>query len=553
MTLIELSSPPELTDFIKSNPVCLVTFSAHWCGPCKASKPQLAEMARSAPVPFGYVHESDLGDFLHTFNVRAFPTYVVFVDGREAGRVQGVNFAGIQALVATHAGGGGGSIPETGGHALGGSHTPEQARALRLARLEEAAKALAAATAAREAAAPATAKPEAMDTSGEGKAAAGPKEGSSDTMDASMEDAEQTEGGGACRPVTNPADGLDQEAVKTLTDQMGFTLIRAQKGLLYSPGGSVESAIEWLMEHQDDEDIDDPIPAGALVKAQSYKCNECGKVLSNMANLELHANKTGHSDFEESTLLVKPLTDEEKAAKIAEIKELLKAKRAEREEAEKVDHIEREKQRRSMGKEVAKTREEMEKEARKREAYARKREKMEQKRERDRIREELEKDKRERMANKGKLKGRLGVDGYAPDGIQYDTTALHGDEATEEPAAQKPKTATTANTSKIDDYISKIASYRAGGDGGKCLKVLKLLIGNAADNPGEEKFKKVNTETNAYKTKVKPFIGAKSVLLAVGFTPQAGDPTHLVLNEDADIELMRDTKAKLEKALATYG
>ena len=76
------------------------------------------------------------------------------------------------------------------------------------------------------------------------------------------------------------------------------------------------------------------------------------------------------------------MTPEEKAAKILEIKDLLAKKRAEREEAEKVDHVEREKQRRFMGKEMIKTREQMEMEQRKRDAKARKREKLEEKRER---------------------------------------------------------------------------------------------------------------------------------------------------------------------------
>jgi hypothetical protein len=272
-----------------------------------------------------------------------------------------------------------------------------------------------------------------------------------------------------------------------------------------------------------------------------------------MANLELHANKTGHSDFEESTQSVKPLTPEEKEAKIAEIKTLLKSKRAEREEAERVDHIEREKQRRFMGKEVAKTREQMETEQRKREAAERKREKIAQKRERERIRAELEKDRRERMANKGKLSSKLGVDGYNPDGIQYELE-VDGAENDEGSASQKPKTShKPVSAAKIEEYITKVSSYRAGGDGGKCLKVLKLIVGNAADNPTDEKYKKVNMETNAYKNKVKPFVGAKNILLAVGFTPQERDPTHLVLRDDVDYELLKETKEKLEKALVAYG
>lgn len=536
MTLIELTTAEELKSFLEKNVVGVVTFSAYWCGPCKASKPQLEALARtSSKVPISIVHESDIGDYLQTFNVRAFPTYILFHRGTEAQRVEGVNLQGVQDMISAHADKAGPSMPATGGNTLGGSHNAAEARALRLAKLGGGPSPAknAEAKSKEETSAP-------MDT--EDTKPAG-------TKDDDMTDAENA----VCTPVTekkSPVDDLDPAAIKNLTEEMGFSLIRAQKGLLYSTGKTVESAIEWLMEHQDDADIDDPIPENAGGTARSYKCNECGKILSSMANLELHANKTGHSDFEESTQAVKPLTAEEKAAKLLEIKALLKAKRTEREEAEKVDHKEREKQRRFMGKEMALTREQMEKEQRKRDAQARKREKIEQKRERERIRAELEKDKRERMANKGKLKGRLGVDGYAPSAIQYENGEGGG-----EPAAQRPKTGSGANAAKIDEYISKVASYRAGGDGGKCLKVLTLLVGNAADNPAEDKFKRINMETKTYKNKVKPFVGAKNLLLAVGFgIPEKGnDGSHLVLKEDADIELLKTTKAKLEQAMVKYG
>jgi thiol-disulfide isomerase/thioredoxin len=553
MTLIELTTADELKSFLEKNVVCVVTFSAHWCGPCKASKPQLEAMAKtSSTVPISIVHESDIGDYIHTFSVRAFPSYILFHNGTEAQRVEGVNLKGVQDMIAAHADKAGAAMPAMGGNTLGGSHSAAEARALRLAKLGGGGSAVASPLKNTEPKAKDETTAAPMDTDDAKVTATEPVASSaSTTKDDIMTDADNTE----CTPVTekkNPIDDLDPVAIKTLTEEMGFSLIRAQKGLLFSTGKTVESAIEWLMQHQDDADIDDPIPEGAGGTANSYKCNECGKILSNMANLELHANKTGHSDFEESTQAVIPLTAEEKAAKIVEIKALLKAKRAEREEAEKVDHTEREKQRRFMGKEILQTREQMEKEARKREAQLRKREKIEQKRERERIRAELEKDKRERIANKGKLKGRLGIDGYAPSAIQYDNG--EGASSSGEPAAQRPKTS-GANAAKIDEYISKVSSYRAGGDGGKCLKVLTLLVGNAADNPGEEKFKKINTETKTYKNKVKPFLGAKNLLLSVGFAiPKEGnDGSHLVLNEDADIELLKATKVKLEQAMVKYG
>merc|ERR1712157_130220 len=117
----------------------------------------------------------------------------------------------------------------------------------------------------------------------------------------------------------DPTTELNQEAVTTLTEGMGFLLIRAQKGLLFGhTKNNVESAVEWITDHQDDVDIDDPI---------------------------------------EKVKKKKPLTPEEKLAKIEKYKQLLKDKRNQRVEEEKVDQTEREKQRRFMGKEMARTKE----------------------------------------------------------------------------------------------------------------------------------------------------------------------------------------------------
>ena len=55
----------------------------------------------------------------------------------------------------------------------------------------------------------------------------------------------------------------------------------------------LKSAVEWLMEHQDDVDIDEPIPAGAGT-AQSYRCNECGRILS---------GRLGRSFFSATTMM----------------------------------------------------------------------------------------------------------------------------------------------------------------------------------------------------------------------------------------------------------
>jgi hypothetical protein len=227
----------------------------------------------------------------------------------------------------------------------------------------------------------------------------------------------------------------------------------------------------------------------------------------------------------------------------------LKKKRAEREEAEKAIDVDREKQRRLMGKEMAKTREQIEIEQRQREAYLRKKEKEEFRKERQRLREQLERDKAERRAHQGKLTSKLGAEGYNPDILQYDAPASTTTDG--EAVPTKPK-AVTADPSKIDEYIAKVSSYKAGGDGGKCLRVLKIYISNVVDNPSEEKYKTISMENKAFKAKVKPFLGAKNILLACGFHPnESGDV--LILSEDADPQVLSSTKSKLEAAIIAYG
>lgn len=570
MTLNELETPEALSSFLSANPQSLICFSATWCGPCKKSKPQLEALASSyaadssVNVACGIVYEHVLGDEVQTYKVRAFPTYVLFKGSSEVGRVQGVDFDGIKALVTQHC-----KAHDFGntGKSLGGTGaavSAADARAQRLARfgggghgnVPESAASSAAAAASPEKKVEEKPDEEMKDAATPEPAAATKSE--EDTMDVD-EPAEKSEEAAVCVEVemVDPTESLKKEDTDTLTESMGFSLIRAQKGLL-NGNGTVEGAVEWLLTHQEDADIDDPIEkvpkgggAGGLL-AQSYKCNDCGKILANMANLELHANKTGHSDFEESTEFKKPLTAEEKQAKILEIKSLLKAKRSEREEVEKVENVELEKSRRFIGKEMAKTREQMDSEARKRSARQRKKEKDDAVRERQRIRAELEKDKRERVANKGRLSSKLGVDGYNPDAIQYDVPGGGGEGNDDEnAAAKKPKMKAAPSVAKMDEYITKVSSYRAGGDGGNCLKILKAYIGNVVKNPDDPKYRKINMENKAYRTKVKPFMGAKSLLLCLGFS-QNEKGTAFELDEDADMKVMAQALEKVEAAYAKY-
>lgn len=110
----------------------------------------------------------------------------------------------------------------------------------------------------------------------------------------------------------------------------------------------MQNAIDWLEKNQD-KSIDEikaedaapssssPPPPGPGEEAQSLRCNDCGKMFRSHAQAEFHASKSGHVDFEESTEEIKPLTEEEKKARLEELRAKLALKRAGQSEQDKLD------------------------------------------------------------------------------------------------------------------------------------------------------------------------------------------------------------------------
>lgn len=243
------------------------------------------------------------------------------------------------------------------------------------------------------------------------------------------------------------------------------------------------------------------------------------------------------------------LTPEEKAARQAAVKELIKKRKEERMKKEKADEIAREKERRERGQKMEETQEQREAMMRKREAEKIKREKMEAAKERERLRLEIARDKEARRANKGVLPSVLGVDGYNPSAPQYDVKADGSHPAPSPapapasqpqsekkttapistggaPAAKVQKSAPSSTTSsssnltpeqKIDTAIQTIMRYRTGGDGGNALKLLLTFVKNIVENPDEPKYRTINAESAAYKSKLAPLVGPAALLKAIGF------------------------------------
>jgi thiol-disulfide isomerase/thioredoxin len=105
MALTDLDSDDKLQKFIADNAKALVTYSATWCGPCQAAKPDLERMANqyandmTKDVKFGIVFEHNLGVAIHNYNDgEPFQPLFFFVNKMEIGRVEGANLTAVRDL-----------------------------------------------------------------------------------------------------------------------------------------------------------------------------------------------------------------------------------------------------------------------------------------------------------------------------------------------------------------------------------------------------------------------------------------------------------------------
>lgn len=197
--------------------------------------------------------------------------------------------------------------------------------------------------------------------------------------------------------------------------EMGFSKKRAEEAVEKTSNTGVESAMEWLISHEEvpstaptaiTENKESAAAEAAAAEtedqqANSLKCEDCGKMLKGMEEAEVHATRTGHSNFTESTNCVQPLTEEEKQAQLLKVNELLKIKRKEREEREKKEQLERERSRRNVGKEISIAKQRHDEIEMKKILDQRKRDKEEEKRVLQKVREQIAKDKEDREVKFG--------------------------------------------------------------------------------------------------------------------------------------------------------
>ncbi|BAF08826.1 uncharacterized protein [Oryza sativa Japonica Group] len=285
-------------------------------------------------------------------------------------------------------------------------------------------------------------------------------------------------------------------------EAMGFTTARATRALHFSGNSTIEGAINWLSEHQEDPDIDEPL----LVPA----------------NTITEANKPS-------------LSPEEMKIKAQELRERARKKK---EEEERRMEREREKERIRIGKELLEAKRIEEDNERKRMIELRRLEKEEEKRAREKIRQKLEEDKAERRR-------KLGL-------------------PPEDPAAPKPSAPPPVEEKKralpvrpatkaerMRDCLRNLKQQNKDDDAKvkRAFQTLLTYIGNVAKNPDEEKFRKIRLTNATFQERVGNLHGGIEFLQLCGFEKLEGNEFLFLARDKVDKAVLNTAGAELNSAI----
>jgi len=187
----------------------------------------------------------------------------------------------------------------------------------------------------------------------------------------------------------------DTDGIKTLTD-MGFLPNRAAKAWAIMGSRGVQAAMDWLLEHNEDPDIDEPYkaPQGNVLGAPSETAMETSSGEAPASTEETPAAAPARPQ----------LTAEEKIEQTRKLQERINKKRLENEELERKRKIEQEKKRRSEGQTLTQIKADMELQEAKKLAAERRREKREDALARQRVKEQIARDRADKKARLEKEK-----------------------------------------------------------------------------------------------------------------------------------------------------
>ncbi|KAL6899085.1 hypothetical protein ACP4OV_005743 [Aristida adscensionis] len=285
-------------------------------------------------------------------------------------------------------------------------------------------------------------------------------------------------------------------------EAMGFATARATRALHFSGNSTIEGAINWLSEHQEDPEIDE-IP---LVPA----------------NTKTEANKP-------------TLTPEEMKIKAQELRERARKKK---EEEERRMEREREKERIRIGKELLEAKRIEEDNERKRMIELRRLEKEEEKRAREKIRQKLEEDKAERRRKLGlPPEDPAAPKPSAPPPVEEKKSALPVRPATK--------------AERMRDCLRNLKQQNKDDDAKvkRAFQTLLTYVGNVAKNPDEEKFRKIRLSNATFQERVGNLHGGIEFLQLCGFEKLEDNEFLFLARDKVDKAVLNTAGAELNSAI----
>ncbi|GLT57265.1 hypothetical protein SLA2020_302510 [Shorea laevis] len=293
---------------------------------------------------------------------------------------------------------------------------------------------------------------------------------------------------------------VDKKLLEEL-ELMGFPTARATRALHYSGNTSLEAAVNWVVEHENDPDIDQ-MPMVPL-------------------NSKVEAPKPS-------------LTPEEMKLKAQELRERARKKK---EEEEKRMEREKEKERIRVGKELLEAKRIEEENERKHLLALRKAEKEEEKRAREKIRQKLEEDKAERRR-------RLGLSPEDPAAVKPSSPVVE-----EKKISLPVRPATKAE--QMRECLRSLKQNHKGDDAKvkRAFQTLLTYIGNVAKNPDEEKFRKIRLTNQTFQDRVGALKGGIEFLELCGFEKVESDEFLFLSRNKVDMAVLNSAGSELNSAI----
>ncbi|XP_019707845.1 uncharacterized protein [Elaeis guineensis] len=292
---------------------------------------------------------------------------------------------------------------------------------------------------------------------------------------------------------------VDQQMLKEL-ESMGFPTARATRALHYSGNCSIDAAIDWAVEHEDDTDIDQ-MPLVPL-------------------NITIESGKPS-------------LISEAVKVKAQELRENVLKKKGEEKKLEK----EREKERIRVGKELLEAKRILEENERRRMLALRQAEKEEEKKAREKIRQRLEEDKAERRRMLGLPPADLKAVKVTKPPLQETNRFLPV-----KPARKAARMRDCLRSLKKNHKDEDVRVKRA-------FQTLLIYVGNVAKNPDEEKFRKIRLSNPTFQDRVGSLKGGIQFLELCGFEKLEGDEYLYLPRDKVDMVVLKTAGLELNAAI----